>query len=205
MFFLTLAACSDPKRQPADGIDPHYGREVPLEYLKVFRQPKLADLRKDGADDATVRGRWTEEISKLGSTAILRAEGRTLVVTYTGAVSDRACDASNWAKKLYDLPALGFTSVRCASGGEAPVPDDGGKARRRRLIERADELVSPQEVGLVWHESEGMVVTAIIEKGKCNRSRLAKLAATIKNGGVDLRSEGFEKLVCSVDDGELAL
>lgn len=45
----------------------------------------------------------------------------------------------------------------------------------------------------------------IIEKGKCNRARLSKLAAAIKKGGIDLRGAEFEKLVCSVDDGELAI
>jgi hypothetical protein len=204
MAMMVTAACSERKRSPPDGIDPHYGREVPLEYQKVFRKPKLADLRKDGADDATVRSRWAAEMSKLGSVASLRADGATLVVTYTGAVSDRVCEAPNWAK-IYDLPALGFTRVRCSSGGEAAVPDDGGKAQRKRLVDRAHGLVSPQDVGLVWHESEGMVLTAIIEKGKCNRARLSKLAAAIKKGGIDLRAAGFEKLVCSVDDGELAL
>jgi hypothetical protein len=140
---ITLLVVSCDERSKAVSqqppIDPHVGYEVPLEYRKVFNTPKLADLRADGADNAVVRTRWAEAMSKLGSVATLHAEGTTLIVTYSASVRDRACDAGNWAK-LYDLPALGFTSVRCASDGEAPVPDDGGRAKRQRLVSSRIEM-----------------------------------------------------------------
>lgn len=185
-------------------IDPHVGREVPLEYKKVTNQPKLADLRGDGADDARVRIRWAEAMSRLGSIATLRAENETLVVAYAGTVHGRICVASEWAT-LHDLPALGFSLVRCTSGGEAPVPSDGGLAKRRRLVERAHDVVSKLDAGLVWHEGEGLVLTAIVEQGRCSRGVLAKLVAAIKKASIDLKSEGFERIACSVDGATLAL
>lgn len=201
---LSALACDEHKASTPTGIDPYVGHDVPLEYQKVFRKPRLDDLRKDGADDATVRVRWADAMSQLGTIASLSTDGTTLVVTYAASVHDRVCDASNWAK-IYELPGLGFSSVRCASGGEAVVPSDGGKAMRQRIVERAHAVVFPHDVGLVWHESDGMVITAIIEKGKCNRSRLAKVVAAVKAAGIDLRGAGFEKIVCSVDAGELSL
>lgn len=204
LVFLFGCHESQGRRAGAHEIDPYVGREVPLEYRKVFRQPKLADLRADGADDATIRVRWAEAMTRLGSVAMLEAQGSTLVVTYSPSAHDRICDADNWAR-LYDLPTLGFSSVRCADGSEAAVVDDRGKAKRQRIVERAEEIVAHQDVALVWHESEGMVITAVVQKGKCNRSRLAKLAAKIKKAGIDLRGAGFSKIECSVDSGELQL
>jgi hypothetical protein len=73
------------------------------------------------------------------------------------------------------------------------------------LVDRAHDVVVASDVGLVWHENEGLVVTALIAEGECNRARLRNINAMLKKAGIDPAGAGFERLACSVDDAELPL
>lgn len=195
---LALTACST--REPVD----QYRDEVPLVYQKVFNQPRLADLHRESADIRVVREQWARGMSAMGTEAFLAVQYSSLVVTYTGNTT-RRCVAANWARAFsLSLSDLEINEVRCAGGDSAPVPDDGGRAKRRRLIDRANETDVAREVGFTWPESDGLVVTAIIEPGKCNSARLKKLDAALKRAGVDL-ADGFDRFACSIDEAEIPL
>jgi hypothetical protein len=88
---------------------------------------------------------------------------------------------------------------------EGMAPDDGGRARRMRAVERANEAVAKHQAGLTWHEHEGLVVKAVVERGRCTKGLLAKLVATVKRAGIDLRTEGFVKIECALEPASLDL
>lgn len=202
--FLGTVGCDVGTSEPRP--DP-YQDEVPLSYQKVFRQPRLNDLHT--GDLGEVRRKWAAGMSDLGSEAKLSIDGDTLVVTY--GATDRRCVAEKWELALrLTIQNLEMQSVRCASGGPtALVPDDGGRAKRKKLVERASDLMfnrnDKHAAGIVWHESDGMVITVIVHEGACHKKRLATVNSMLKKAGVELGAAGFEKMVCSVDEGEISL
>lgn len=92
-----------------------------------------------------------------------------------------------------------------AGSAEPAREDDGVRARRQRVVERANEAVATLEAELAWREQEGLVIKVAVGRGRCTRGLLAKLVATIKRAGLDLRGEGFEKIECTVDPPSLDL
>ncbi|MBL9018962.1 MAG: hypothetical protein JNL83_32545 [Myxococcales bacterium] len=91
------------------------------------------------------------------------------------------------------------------AGSAEPARDDNGRARRQRAVERANEAVATLEAELAWREQEGLVIKVAVGRGRCTRGLLAKLVATIKRAGLDLRAEGFGKIECTVDPPSLDL